>query len=122
MGSVRDYAVLFVGGKRRGTSSSIGGGNVLLNVGQHELGGPEHTGQLPIERISTDELDTSLVIAPDGLGGLAARAEASPMVPYHIGSSSTFVVPIDLQALFSVPITIDAGGSLVVAGYLVEVH
>lgn len=69
--SIRDYVVLRLG--RRGvipSSGYVGGGSILLETGQHDLDGAEHTGQLPIERISTSETDPTLVVAPDGLGGL----------------------------------------------------
>lgn len=72
MASVRDYAILFPS-KRKMLGASGGyarGGNVVLDAPKHALDGAEHTGNLPIERISTDELDTTLLVAPDGTGGL----------------------------------------------------
>jgi len=52
--SVREYAILYVGGKGHIGGGTAGGGNVLLNAGQHDLGGPEHRGQLPAARVSVD--------------------------------------------------------------------
>jgi hypothetical protein len=51
------------------------GGLVPLTTTTHDLDGPEHTGQLPVERLSTTETDTTLVASPDGSGGVAFRAE-----------------------------------------------
>jgi hypothetical protein len=73
-GSVRNYAIEFVGGRRTG-GSTIGGGNALLDAEQHALDGAEHTGDLDVGRLATAELDTTKVAAPDGTGGLTFRAE-----------------------------------------------
>lgn len=73
--SVRQVAVLYFGAKPvNGPTGTLLGGGVLLETGVHALGGPEHTGQLPIERISTAETDTALVARPDGAGGVALVA------------------------------------------------
>lgn len=121
MASVREYAILYVGrkGPPGGGSASGLGGNAIYSTEPHALDGPEHTGNLPIERISTDELDTSLVVHPDGAGGLAFDAESGSMVPYYIGTGETFTVPEFRQALFSE--TIDGPGFLDVDGLLLEV-
>lgn len=73
--SVREYAILFVGKGGKSASGTIGGGNAILNAGQHALDGPEHTGQLPIERLSTADLDATRVLAPDGAGGITTRVQ-----------------------------------------------
>ena len=76
--------------------------------------------QLPdVEALSTAETDTDLVLAPDGTGGLAFRAEVARGVPYYIGPAETFTVPLYRQALFAM--TIDVEGTLDVDGYLIEV-
>ena len=73
--SIREYAILYVGGKPVGGSSAVvAGGNVVLATAPHALGGPEHTGLLPIERISTTDLDPTHFLAADGLGQAAFRA------------------------------------------------
>lgn len=41
-GSVRDYAILYVGGPGRAGGGAASGGNVVLNAGAHTLDGPEH--------------------------------------------------------------------------------
>ena len=43
MVSVREYAILYVRGTRTGGTTIIGGGNAVLETGQHALNGPEHT-------------------------------------------------------------------------------
>lgn len=119
MASVREYAILYIRGTRTG-GVVVGGGNAVLATGQHALDGPEHTGQLPLERISTDETDTTLVVRPDGTGGLElGPAGDSAMVPYFIDTGETFTVPEFKQALFSE--TISGPGLLVVEGMLIEV-
>jgi hypothetical protein len=75
-GSVRNYAIEFVGGRRTG-GSTIGGGDAILDAEQHALDGAEHTGDLEVGRLSTTETDTTKVAAPDGTGGVAFRADAA---------------------------------------------
>jgi hypothetical protein len=120
--SVRTYIVesLLPGGTGSSSGGTIGGGDVLLDVAQHEHDGASHTGLLPIERISTAELDTTMVAGPDGTGGLTFRAgSADAMVPFYIPVASTFRVPVDRQALYHHPIVVD--GALVVDGLLIGV-
>jgi len=123
-GSVRNYAIEFVGARRSAGGSTVGGGNAILETGQHAHDGTEHTGLLPLERISTAELDDTLVAAPDGAGGIAFRAETGgidPFVPYFIDAGETFTVPEFKQALFAMTIEVDPGGTLAVDGFLLEV-
>lgn len=126
--SSSEYAVLYLGpgGVR---VSAAGGGNVILNAGQHALGGAEHTGQLPAARVSVADAadyyagaEAEAVLAEIGAELAVLSAGSASLVPYLIGASETFTVPVTRQALFTVPITILAGGTLSVAGYLVEVH
>lgn len=70
MASVREYAILYIRGTRTG-GTVVGGGNAVLATGVHALDGPEHTGQLPIERLSTDETATAKVLHPNGTGGVS---------------------------------------------------
>lgn len=53
------------------------------------------------------------------IGGGAASTDA--MVPYLIEAGETFTVPVKKQALFNMAITVDAGGSLNVDGFLLMV-
>lgn len=77
MASVREYAILYTGARLVGDQGAgLLGGNAILDVPVHALDGPSHTGQLPLSRISTPVLDTTLVVGPDGLGGLELRVEA----------------------------------------------
>jgi hypothetical protein len=41
--SVREYAILYLGGSSTGGGATLGGGNAILKAGQHELEGSEHT-------------------------------------------------------------------------------
>lgn len=55
--SVREYAILYVNGKALGAAvGTAAGGNVVLNAGVHALDGPEHTGQLPADRVSVEDV------------------------------------------------------------------
>lgn len=63
----------------------------------------------PAALLYGDDLDTASSSAGDG------------MVPYLIESGETFTVPVKKQALWEATITVDAGGSLVVDGMLIEV-
>jgi hypothetical protein len=56
-----------------------------------------------------DEIQTEIL-----LGG-------TDMVPYQIDAGETFTVPIKKQALWEMTINVDAGGSLVIDGYLIMV-
>jgi hypothetical protein len=77
--SVRNYAVIWTGG-RAGPSGAItgGGGAFLLEAGVHALGGAEHTGDLDVGRLATTVVDPALVAAPDGGGGVGFRAAWGP--------------------------------------------
>lgn len=107
--SVREYAILYVGGKRLGGGTSIGGGNAVLSTGQHELGGAEHTGQLPVERISTAETDAAMVEGPDGIGGIIARLLAAADVTYDPSMSGLSAT--DVQDAIDEVAALGAGGS-----------
>lgn len=125
-GSVRDYAILWVGAGPAGGGNAALGGNALLRVRQHHLDGIEH-----LAADDTTRLDTSIdahglmpklsgditdVFRGDGTQGPAIGAG---MVPTFIAADDTFIVPADHQALFTVPI--DNEGTLDVEGVLVAV-
>lgn len=76
-GSVREYATLAFGvpGGLPGGATALGGA-ALLAVPVHALDGPEHSGPLEMERLSTTEMDTTLVARPDGAGGVEFAAES----------------------------------------------
>lgn len=70
-----------------------------------------------LEDLATSETDTTLVLTPDGDGGVAwGTSGAAAMVPYYIPVDTTFTVPLYRQALFYEPIEVD--GALVVNGLL----
>ncbi len=124
MASVREYAILYVRGTRVG-GTVVGGGNAVLGTGQHALDGPEHTA-------TSDQtyLDASIDAhgllpklsgdVEDFLDGSGGWSKAGSMVPWHIEAGETFTVPLKKQALFAM--TIVNEGTLVVDGYLLEVH
>jgi hypothetical protein len=56
-------------------SSTGGGGTILLTSPPQPIDGPGLTGNLPITRLSTADMNPADVIAPDGAGGVTARAE-----------------------------------------------
>jgi hypothetical protein len=49
----------------------------------------------------------------------SSSVENGPMTPYFVAADETFVVPVNKQALFSMPI--DSEGILDIEGYLLEV-
>lgn len=96
--SVREYAILYVGkGGRK--SDTTGGGNVVLNAGQHALDGPEHTGQLPADRVSLEDTG-GLYAATDAE---AAFAEVAQEVVDHTADTT------DAHDASAISI-VDAGG------------
>lgn len=113
------YAIDFVGRSRPNETGA--GGNVVLTTQEHALDGPEHTGQLPADRVSYDPSTSGLGVtdAQAAIDALASSVSGASMVPTSIGSGETFLVPVDRQALFAM--TIDVVGTLDVRGYLVEV-
>ena len=77
---------------------------------------------LLIEQLSTDELDPTKFLHPDGLGGVewtSDSASGGGMVPYYIPPTVEFEVPLNKQGLFSEPIEVD--GILTVNGLLIGV-
>lgn len=126
-GSVRDYAILWVGAvKGSGAGNVALGGNALTKTPQHKLDGIEH-----LAADDTTDLDASLTahgLMPKPSGnitdvyrgnGTQGPAIGAGMVPTFITAGDTFIVPADHQALFAM--TIDVEGMLEVDGYLVEV-
>lgn len=96
MSTVREYAILYIRGTRTG-GTIVGGGNAVLSSGQHALDGPEHTGQLPDTRISTAATDVTLVLRPDGTGGVVFGADAGgPEAVFDHGNmGATETVDVD---------------------------
>lgn len=92
----------------------------LPHASSHEDGGAD---ELEVADLATSESDSTLVLRPDGTGGVAWGEETSSaaggFVPTLIPSGETFTVPEDYQALFA--LMIDVQGTLVVDGFLVEV-
>lgn len=124
--SVRDYAVLYLGGKPA-SRDTAGGGNVLLSSGgPHRLDGPEHT--LASDSTTLDASTTEHGLLPklpgdDSLSLLGDGSWGTPagvgLVPYFIAPAETFKVPEFRQALYEM--AIDNEGVLDVEGYLLEV-
>ena len=69
------------------------------------------------------------VAAPGGLATLGPDGKLVPeqlgnpgqFVPTRIAAGQTFVIPADTQALYVLPITLDAGAALLVEGHLLEI-
>lgn len=74
---VREYAVLYLDRTKR--SSTVAGGNAILNAGQHAIDGPEHTGLLDIDDLSDVDTTTN---APAMLDVLTW--DGTNWVPYAI--------------------------------------
>jgi hypothetical protein len=87
--SVREYAILYVG-KGGIKSSTAGGGNVILNAGQHALDGPEHTGDLPADRVSVEDVGGYYTgdDAEAVLQELGAKDAAIATVDFLVGTAS----------------------------------
>lgn len=77
--------------------------------------------------VATGDVSHILLHSRDGgttIWGWVADGGETPtdgLVPYLIESGETYTVPVKKQALFNMPITVDAGGSLVVDGFLLMV-
>lgn len=92
--SKREYAIDYVGRGRPNETS--GGGNVLLTTSEHALDGPEHSGDLPADRVSVEDVaghftgtDAEAVLAE-----LAAELEA-------IGPAAGGAFTVEVQTLQS---------------------
>jgi hypothetical protein len=114
---VREYAILYIGGKRIGSGATANGGNVLLNAGVHALGGPEHTGQLPAARVDiTDAGDYYVSTEVEGalqeigaeLDVLAANVPLQPVM-----ATSPNLVTTDGTAVW-VPLVLADGSPVMV--------
>ena len=77
--SIRQKTVLEIR-RQLGTGTvaagTVMGGTVLVGGSPYSLTGPGITGDLPVARLSTTEMDTTKVAAPDGTGGVIFRAES----------------------------------------------
>jgi hypothetical protein len=124
-GSVRDYAILWVGARSGGSSGGTAmGGNALTTTPQHKLDGIEHVVADDTTRLDASVAAHGLMPKLSGEQGDALRGDgswgpAAGSVPTFIAADEVFIVPVNRQALFAM--TIDVEGSLVVDGYLIEV-
>jgi hypothetical protein len=119
--SVREYAVLYVGKNGKAGNRVVGGGNVVLTTGAHALAGPEHTGQLPVTRLSTVETDPTLVFAPDGTGGGEFRAEAGGDSILHTVAASGASQTLDLATADVWDVTLTADCTFGFSGFVAGV-
>jgi hypothetical protein len=118
MRTVREYAILYVGG-RVIAGSTIAGGNVALTTNQHTLSGPEHSGQLPADRVSYDNVVSGLT-ADDVQAALdELAADSGAVVPVDHGNMGA-AETIDLAAGTWHRGTLDANCTITVQGWSVD--
>ena len=89
-GSVRNYAIEFVGG-RRADGASIGGGNALLDAEQHALDGPEHTGKGDLHSAWTLVAGGSIAPTPGTTptGEIVIQVKTGAGAPTHAATRGT---------------------------------
>ena len=61
-------------------------------------------------------------LGPDGKLHATQRGNEGRFVPTLIPAGETYVIPANTQAIFFLPITIDAGATLVIEGHLMELR
>ena len=62
----------------KGGGATVMGGTAMLGNPPYDIDGPALTGQLPIERLSTDDTDTTHAVVPDGAGGITTGPIPTP--------------------------------------------
>lgn len=89
-GSVRNYAIEFVGARRVG-GTTVGGGNALLDASQHALDGAEHTAKGDLHSAWT--LVAGGTIAPTAgnppTGEIVIQVKTSAGAPTHAATRGT---------------------------------
>ena len=58
---------------------------------------------------------------PDGAAGADGPIGPAGFMPTYIGPGETFTIPVNMQGLYALPITIDVGGVMQIDGDLVLV-
>ena len=61
-------------------------------------------------------------LGPDGTLDATQRGNDGQFVPTLIPAGETYVIPANTQAIFFLPITIEAGATLVIEGHLMELR
>ena len=61
-------------------------------------------------------------LGPDGKLQATQRGNEGRFVPTLIPAGETYVIPANTQAVFFLPITIEAGATLVIEGHLMELR
>ena len=61
-------------------------------------------------------------LGPDGKLHATQRGNDGQFVPTLIPAGETYVIPANTQAVFFLPITIEAGATLVIEGHLMELR
>ena len=61
-------------------------------------------------------------LGPDGKLHATQRGNEGQFVPTLIPAGETYVIPANTQAVFFLPITIEAGATLVIEGHLMELR
>ena len=61
-------------------------------------------------------------LGPDGKLQATQRGNEGQFVPTLIPAGETYVIPANTQAIFFLPITIEAGATLVIEGHLMELR
>ena len=61
-------------------------------------------------------------LGPDGKLDATQRGNEGQFVPTLIPAGETYVIPANTQAVFFLPITIEAGATLVIEGHLMELR
>ena len=61
-------------------------------------------------------------LGPDGKLQATQRGNDGQFVPTLIPAGETYVIPANTQAIFFLPITIEAGATLVIEGHLMELR
>lgn len=107
MASVREYAILYVRGTRTG-GVVVGGGNAVLNTGQHAIDGPEHTGQLDhgaLAGLADDDHAAYALVNEGGLEMLHAHgnAGATETIDPTLGNYHTLTLDADCTLTLGAP-------------------
>lgn len=84
--SVREYAVLYVGGKPAGTATVVGGGNSVLTAGKHPIDGAEHTAASDQTRLDASTTAHGLLPKLSGDTGTYLRGDGAWTAPPSIGN------------------------------------
>jgi hypothetical protein len=119
MSSVREYAVLYLGGVGKKSGGSTGGGNVVLTAGPHILDGVEHSTAADSTRLDASATAHGLMWKLSGDGGDGFMGDGSWV---HAVTEDDVIALITPDVYACASLTVIAAKGSIAAGAHTDLH